>query len=72
MLTHPVLRLQEAGFDASQVEAITSYFESSAATKADIAELRGELNLVKWMVGFSLIIGMATLAITYRLTQTLP
>ena len=43
-VTNIVLKMQDAGFSNDQVEAITEYIDSGAATKEDIAGLRGDTN----------------------------
>lgn len=66
-----------AGFSDEQVEAITEYIDSGAATKDDIARLEGKiialdgkLNLVQWIAGSSVAIGLANLYLILRILQT--
>ena len=61
MSTKAIFKLQEAGFDRQQVEAISEFMDESRATKADVAEVRGDLNLLKWMVGLSIALNIAIL-----------
>lgn len=72
MTATAILRLQKVGFTQDQVEALADYLDSQAATKADLAaaegrlevklsELRGELTLIKWMLGFNLALSAAVL-----------
>jgi len=62
--THQFIKtLQQAGFDEGQAEAVAQAFkeaqqEAEVATKADVAQLRHELQeqemrLIKWMVGIA-------------------
>jgi len=44
-------------------EALNEAFTQSAATKADIAELRAELSTMKWVLGFNF---AATLGVLLR------
>ena len=53
-MTNTVYKLEDAGFDRKQVEAITGYLDSATATKADIAELNGRIILLQWMIGLNL------------------
>lgn len=52
----------------SAAEAVASYDNRlnslSSETKAEFAAVRGELNLLKWMVGFNL---AATVAILFKM-----
>ncbi len=61
-MTNPAYSLEEAGFTREQVDALMEYTAANVATKADIAELRGELKgdiaelrgnikLHSWMLG---------------------
>ena len=47
--------LKAAGIEAKQAEAIVhtlaDAFTDTVATKTDIAELRGDIKLLKWMIG---------------------
>jgi len=54
-MSNAVLDLQDAGFDRKQVEAITSYIDKGAATKTDIAEIKGEQVLHRWMLGIIIV-----------------
>ena len=38
-----LLKLQRAGFTDPQVEALAEYLDTQAATRADLLELRGDL-----------------------------
>jgi len=51
-------RLQEAGVPPKQAEAeaeaIQEVLETATATKSDIAELKGQIATLRWMIGFDL------------------
>lgn len=63
-----VLKLQEAGFDQRQAEGLTEAMraaieESELVTKKDLqielAPLKADLNLIKWMMGALIAIAVA-------------
>ncbi len=58
--------MQAADFSDAQIEAITEYIDSGAATKEDIARLEGKIDglegKVTWMFGV-LVAGVASLVI---------
>lgn len=63
-----VLKLQEAGFDQRQAEGLTEAMraaieESELVTKKDLqielAPLKADLNLIKWMMGALIAIAIA-------------
>jgi len=43
-MSNAVLQMQDAGFSREQVEAITTYIDSGAASKADIERLEGKIS----------------------------
>ena len=43
MMTNTAFKLEDAGFDRAQINALTEHWEGSVATKADIANLRVEI-----------------------------
>jgi len=57
--------LKEAGASEEKsrkaAEALASYDNHFAKIENDLTAIRGELALVKWMVGFNLAIAVATL-----------
>ncbi len=68
--THKAVKaLKEAGFDDGQAEAVVATvgeaIGGNVATKADIAEVKGELTLVKWMLGVNLAFSLALLLKTF-------
>ena len=68
-MTNAVLKMQAAGLTDDQVEAITEYIDSGTATKADIERLSGKMNLVQWIAGSSVAIGLANLYLILRILQ---
>ncbi len=42
-MTNAVFKLEDSGFSREQVDALTEFMDGSVATKADIAELSGEI-----------------------------
>ena len=63
-----VLKLQEAGFDQKQAEGLTEAMraaieESELVTKKDLqielAPIKSDLNLIKWMMGALIAIAIA-------------
>ena len=68
-MSNAVLQMQDAGFSREQVEAVTAYLDSGAATKADISEVKGVLTLLKWMVGVAITVGLANLYLIIRLAD---
>jgi hypothetical protein len=72
MNTHKFVRkLQDAGFEQKQAEALTEAMraaidESERVTRKDLqielAPVRADLNLLKWMVGLLIGIAVAILA----------
>ena len=63
-----VLKLQEAGFDQKQAEGLTQAMraaieESDLVTKKDLqielAPIKADLNLIKWMMGALIAIAIA-------------
>jgi hypothetical protein len=61
----PAFKLVEAGFSQPQVEALAEFMQTEAARrsdlmevrtdlKADVASVRSEVLLLKWMIGFAL------------------
>ena len=58
-------RLERAGFPQDQARAIVASIDDQAAerlaTKADLAKLRADNTLLKWMVGFNLSLTAAIL-----------
>ncbi len=65
--THKALK--EAGFDHTQAEAVVATvgdaIGGNVATKADIAEVKGEPTPVKWMLGVNLAFSTALLLRTF-------
>lgn len=72
-----ILKLQAAGFTAEQVTAIAELVDTQSATKADLdaaeqrlehrfdvraTALQGEVNILKWMMGFVLAFQVAIFA----------
>ena len=66
-----VLKLQEAGFDQKQAEGLTEAMraaieESELVTKKDLqielAPIKADLNLIKWMMGDLIAIAIANLS----------
>ena len=66
-----VLKLQEAGFDQKQAEGLTEAMraaieESELVTKKDLqielAPIKADLNLIKWMMGALITIAIANLS----------
>ena len=60
-MSKAILKLEDAGFDRKQVEALADYMDADRVTKADVMEVKGELNLLKWMVGLSIALSIAIL-----------
>lgn len=58
-------RLRDAGFTESQAEALASaqvdVLQANLATKADLAEIKGDITLLKWMLGFNLALSFGIL-----------
>ncbi len=42
-MAHAVFKLEDSGFTREQVDALSEFMDGSVATKADIAELSGEI-----------------------------
>ncbi len=42
-MTNAAFKLEDSGFSREQVDALTEFMDGSVATKADIAELSGEI-----------------------------
>jgi hypothetical protein len=42
-MTLPAFKLEEVGFKRDQIEALNEFFGGTAATKADLIELKAEL-----------------------------
>ena len=42
-MTNAAFKLEDSGFTRDQVDALTDFMDGSVASKADIAELKGEL-----------------------------
>ena len=66
-----VLKLQEAGFDQKQAEGLTEAMraaieESELVAKKDLqielAPIKADLNLIKWMMGALITIAIANLS----------
>ena len=56
-----VKKLKQSGFDETQAEALSDAFKEAQktaiddlVTKADFQELKHEILLIKWMIGFVL------------------
>lgn len=69
MMSNPVLQMQDAGFTREQVEALTAYVDSGAATKADIERVEGRLTLVHWMLGVSIAVGITNGYMIIKMSQ---
>jgi len=61
-------RLKDAGVPEAHAEAFVQTLREAQetglaqlATKSDLAKVRGELTLVKWMLGFNLALSVAIL-----------
>jgi len=62
-------RLKDAGLDNRQAEAFadaqreafSEALETQLATKADVFDVRAEIKLMRWMIGFNLAFTMAIL-----------
>ena len=57
--------LQEAGMDTAQAEAVALAIKArqgDLATKADIRELKNDINWLKWVIGFHVAITIAGFA----------
>jgi hypothetical protein len=52
--------------------AIAGYEDRFNKIERDLLELKGRVNLVTWMVGFSLAFHLVTLGLLLRLAFTLP
>ena len=68
--THKAVKaLQDAGFAEAQAEAVVVTVGEAVgghvATKADLAEVKGELTLIKWMLGVNLAFSLALLLKTF-------
>ncbi len=67
--------LESAGFSSAQAEALaeaqraalSEATDNALATRADVAELRYELRLVKWMVGASIAMSAGILSMVAKL-----
>ncbi len=46
-MTNAAFQLEDSGFSREQVDALTKFMDGSVATKADIAELSGEIKEVR-------------------------
>jgi hypothetical protein len=66
-----VERLRAAGVPElqakAQIEALGEATALTLATKADIYDIKSELRLMKWMLGFLFALGMANLWLLIRL-----
>ena len=64
--THAAVRdLEATGLDTRQAEAIATAIrngQGDLATKADLAGVRAELAIIRWVVGIQSAIGLATFA----------
>jgi len=72
-MTNAAFKLEDSGFSREQVDALSEFMDGSVATKADIAELSGEIksvrteligkiNLLYWMLGVT-VAGVVSLVI---------
>jgi hypothetical protein len=52
---------QAEAFAEAQKEAFSEALETQLATKADIFDMRSEVKLMRWMIGFNLAFTMAIL-----------
>ena len=58
--------LEAAGFDRAQAETLAAVIrngQGDLATKTDIAQLDGRLNMLQWVVGIQSAVTLATFAI---------
>ena len=46
-MTNAAFKLEDSGFSREQVDALSEFMDGSVATKADIAELSGEIKEVR-------------------------
>ncbi len=62
-----VPELQAKAMAEAQIEALGEATALTLATKADIYDIKSELRLMKWMLGFLLALGVANLWLLIRL-----
>lgn len=53
--------LEAAGFSMDQVRALAEYLEDRSVTRADFSDMKGEMKLLRWMVGLSVALNLAIL-----------
>ncbi len=62
-----VPELQAKAMAEAQIEALGEATAFALATKADVYDIKSELRLMKWMLGFLLALGLSNLLLLIRL-----
>ena len=61
-MTNAAFKLEDSGFSREQVDALSEFMDGSVATKADIAELSGEIKEVRSELSGIIAAGIAELS----------